>query len=89
VFTGTTTVPDRRTPFPISNPAIELNDMIATRSPASQPRLMNTLAARLALRFSDEKSRVLSPRITAGFEGSDSAWLARKSNSAIGTILGR
>src|SRR5258708_799880 len=85
---GTVTMRARRAAFAVTKPSIELNDMDATRSPSAQPRLLKTLAIRFALRCSDAKSIALSARITAGLFGTDSAWLARKSNSGIASILG-
>src|SRR5438067_8896393 len=75
------TRPERRRPLAISAPSRELNDIQATRSPSAQPRLVNTLATRLACRCRVAKSRILSPKMNAGLSGSESAWLARKSNS--------
>ena len=63
----------------ISAPVIELNDIHATRSPSVQPSPVKALAARLARRLNDAKSRTSSPQMTAGFSGCDSAWRARKS----------
>src|SRR5438093_660480 len=79
--------PARRSPLAISAPAMELKDIQATRSPSPQPRPVNAFATRLARRFRVAKSRTSSPQTTAGLSGSDSAWLARKSNSAV-LILG-
>src|SRR5437867_7331965 len=81
------TSPARRSPLAISAPAMELNDIHATRSPSRQPRLVKTLATRLALRFSAPKSMASSPQITAGLSGWDSAWLRRKS-AAMPLMLG-
>src|SRR5437867_5990512 len=75
------TSPARRSPLAISAPAMELNDIHATRSPSRQPRLVKTLATRLALRFSAPKSMASSPQITAGLSGWDLAWLRRKSTA--------
>src|SRR6202171_583232 len=80
-------MPARRAPWATSVPSRELKDMIAARSPAPAPSPWNALAARFALRFSVAKSRALSPRMTAGLCGLDSAWVARKSKSATGVSL--
>src|SRR2546430_16892623 len=70
------TRPAGRRPLAISAPAIELNDIHATRSPSLQPRSTNTLAARLARLLSVTKSRTSPLQMTAGFSGVDPAGFA-------------
>src|SRR6202162_5558783 len=81
-------MPRRRAPLATSLPSIELKDMTATRSPSWAPSPWKALAARFALRFSEAKLTDLSPRITAGLSGRDSAWLRRKSITATTPMLG-